>query len=172
MWTNGSGTRSTISEPTRRADPNIGCASSPFHFAVVFLSPFLSRFYIFLVHFVAFSFSCAQVIRWFWRCVRELSHAQHRKLLRFVTAVDRPPLSGFAHLNPPFAIRLVPFVSAPSNDERSFWDKVKDAFGDKSAPTAGTLPSAATCFNMVCAETSDDAFSVCCLSGDIHRPRI
>jgi hypothetical protein len=50
-----------------------------------------------------------RVVKWFWKAVRLLSPEQRRKLLRFVTAVDRPPLNGFSQLNPPFTIRLVPF---------------------------------------------------------------
>jgi hypothetical protein len=54
-----------------------------------------------------------QVVRWFWRAVEELNTAERQRLLRFVTAVGRPPLNGFGHLQPPFTIRLVPFQGAP-----------------------------------------------------------
>jgi hypothetical protein len=92
-----------------------------------------------------------RVVRWFWRAVAELEPAQHAKLLRFATAVERPPLNGFAHLNPPFTIRLVPLTGADgSANERSLWTRFVDFVGpSSSSPAAGALPSAATCFNML-----------------------
>ena len=91
-----------------------------------------------------------KVVRRFWRAVRALSAPQRSALLRFVTAISRPPLAGFAHLRPPFMIRLVPFVEAPGAPGRSFWDSVVSVFSDAPAvPVAGTLPSAATCFNLL-----------------------
>ncbi len=91
-----------------------------------------------------------RVVRWFWRAVAELEPAQCAKLLRFSTAVERPPLNGFAHLNPPFTIRLVPLTGADGN-ERSLWTRFVDFVGPSSSasPAAGALPSAATCFNML-----------------------
>lgn len=41
----------------------------------------------------------------FWRVVEGFTEDQRRALLRFVTSCSRPPLLGFAHLNPGFAIR-------------------------------------------------------------------
>ncbi|GMK53858.1 hypothetical protein CspeluHIS016_0104440 [Cutaneotrichosporon spelunceum] len=41
----------------------------------------------------------------FWRVVDSFSEDQKRQLLTFVTSCSRPPLLGFAHLNPPFGVR-------------------------------------------------------------------
>jgi ubiquitin-protein ligase E3 C len=41
----------------------------------------------------------------FWRVVDGFSEEQKRQLLTFVTSCSRPPLLGFAHLNPPFGVR-------------------------------------------------------------------
>lgn len=41
----------------------------------------------------------------FWRVVSTFTQEQQRALLRFVTSCSRPPLLGFKHLNPGFAIR-------------------------------------------------------------------
>ncbi len=60
--------------------------------------------------------SQGQVVRWFWRAVEEFNVTERQRLLRFVTAVGRPPLNGFGYLQPPFTIRLVPFHAAPVCD--------------------------------------------------------
>lgn len=44
-------------------------------------------------------------IQHFWDVVRSFDKAERAKLVRFVTACERPPLLGFAQLNPLFAIR-------------------------------------------------------------------
>ena len=59
----------------------------------------------------------------FWRVVEEMSAEDRALLLRFVTSCPRPPLQGFAHLNPQFAIR--------------------------NALDAARLPSASTCVNLL-----------------------
>lgn len=41
----------------------------------------------------------------FWKVVEDLDQDQRRALLRFVTSCSRPPLLGFGHLNPGFAVR-------------------------------------------------------------------
>eukprot|EP01062_Namystynia_karyoxenos_P029217 TRINITY_DN21995_c0_g1_i3.p1 TRINITY_DN21995_c0_g1~~TRINITY_DN21995_c0_g1_i3.p1 ORF type:complete len:980 (+),score=345.59 TRINITY_DN21995_c0_g1_i3:89-2941(+) len=43
-------------------------------------------------------------VRMFWEVVREMKPEMQRRLLKFVTSVDRAPLLGFAHLYPPFCI--------------------------------------------------------------------
>jgi ubiquitin-protein ligase E3 B len=53
-----------------------------------------------------------RVIQWFWQAVRTFTPKQQRRLLRFVTAVRRPPHGGFQYLQPPFMIRIVPFVGS------------------------------------------------------------
>ncbi|KAG0666865.1 hypothetical protein C6P46_003575 [Rhodotorula mucilaginosa] len=44
-------------------------------------------------------------IRYFWDAVSSFSKEERAKLVRFVTACERPPLLGFSQLNPLFAIR-------------------------------------------------------------------
>ncbi|GAA6037540.1 hypothetical protein JCM8097_008245 [Rhodosporidiobolus ruineniae] len=63
-------------------------------------------------------------IRAFWEVVSSFSKEDRAKLVRFVTACERPPLLGFAQLNPLFAIR-----NAGADEER--------------------LPTSATCVNLL-----------------------
>eukprot|EP00930_Biecheleria_cincta_P101724 TRINITY_DN93378_c0_g1_i1.p1 TRINITY_DN93378_c0_g1~~TRINITY_DN93378_c0_g1_i1.p1 ORF type:complete len:264 (+),score=46.44 TRINITY_DN93378_c0_g1_i1:78-794(+) len=49
----------------------------------------------------------AQVIEWFWEVVEnDLTAEQRCHLLRFVTGSSRPPLGGFADLQPPFSLEV------------------------------------------------------------------
>ncbi|KAF8610442.1 HECT-domain-containing protein [Ceratobasidium sp. AG-I] len=65
-----------------------------------------------------------EVIRTFWKVVKDFNQGERRALLRFVTSCSRPPLLGFKELNPRFAIR-----DATSDDQR--------------------LPTASTCVNLL-----------------------
>ncbi|BGP35529.1 ubiquitin-protein ligase (E3) [Rhodotorula toruloides] len=63
-------------------------------------------------------------IRAFWDVVESFDKDQRAKLVKFVTACERPPLLGFGQLNPKFAIR--------------------NAGGDQTR-----LPTSATCVNLL-----------------------
>ncbi|XP_049849242.1 ubiquitin-protein ligase E3B-like [Schistocerca gregaria] len=63
-------------------------------------------------------------IRMLWEVLEEFSDEQQELFLKFTTSVSRPPVLGFATLNPPFCIR-------------------------KSENTTDFLPTANTCFNML-----------------------
>lgn len=47
-------------------------------------------------------------VRWFWDTLRALAPRQQADVLLFATGCARPPLLGFAHLAPPFALAVVP----------------------------------------------------------------
>ncbi|KAF9303600.1 Ubiquitin-protein ligase E3B [Mortierella antarctica] len=47
------------------------------------------------------------VIRNLWAVLNEFNSEEKRAFLKFVTSCSKPPLGGFKHLYPPFAIRLV-----------------------------------------------------------------
>jgi len=49
----------------------------------------------------------SRAVRAFWRVLGEFGPAERAALLRFVTASSRPPLGGFAALDPPFTIHRV-----------------------------------------------------------------
>ena len=44
-------------------------------------------------------------VKMFWEVMKEMKEADKRKVLRFVTSVERPPLLGFNELSPKFSIR-------------------------------------------------------------------
>eukprot|EP01063_Lacrimia_lanifica_P011080 TRINITY_DN17856_c0_g1_i1.p1 TRINITY_DN17856_c0_g1~~TRINITY_DN17856_c0_g1_i1.p1 ORF type:complete len:1126 (+),score=369.89 TRINITY_DN17856_c0_g1_i1:122-3499(+) len=72
------------------------------------------------------------VVKQFWKILAEFDDEQKGAFLAFVTASSKPPLLGFAHLQPPFCIRCADADAAPS------------FFGD-----IDRLPSASTCFNLL-----------------------
>lgn len=75
-------------------------------------------------HAVESGFPNDRTMRLFWKVVNGFSQEEKKALLRFVTSCPRPPLEGFAYLNPRFGIRF--------------------AGGDTSR-----LPSASSCANLL-----------------------
>ena len=67
------------------------------------------------------------VIKAFWKTLESFNAEQQSKFLRFVTSCPRPPLLGFAYLEPPMCIQMA--GSEEGNTER--------------------LPTAATCMNLL-----------------------
>jgi ubiquitin-protein ligase E3 C len=63
-------------------------------------------------------------VQLFWKVLQEMSDADRRKVIKFVTSTPRAPLSGFGHLYPKFSIR----------DSSSDQDR---------------LPSTSTCVNLL-----------------------
>jgi len=63
-------------------------------------------------------------MRMFWRVVQSFDQVQRRALLSFTTSCSRPPLLGFAQLNPKFGVRCA---------------------GEDTT----RLPSASSCFNLL-----------------------
>ena len=68
------------------------------------------------------------VIQAFWRALESFNGDQQRKFLRFVTSCPRPPLLGFAYLEPPLCIQMA---------------------GGMEEAQEGRLPTAATCMNLL-----------------------
>ena len=110
-----------------------------------------------------YSHSSDQVV-WLWQVLRELDMEDRQRFLQFCTGSSRPPLLGFASMQPPFAIQrwVAPDQQqgpaagarggsgggsgsggAPQPAERSFLDRV---FGNDDVQH---LPMAATCFNLL-----------------------
>jgi ubiquitin-protein ligase E3 C len=67
------------------------------------------------------------VVDAFWRVVASLAPAQQRGLLKFVTGCSRPPLLGFAALEPPLCVAMAGGVLADG--------------------ATGRLPTASACVN-------------------------
>uniref|UniRef100_A0A1D2AFA3 HECT-type E3 ubiquitin transferase n=1 Tax=Auxenochlorella protothecoides TaxID=3075 RepID=A0A1D2AFA3_AUXPR len=55
----------------------------------------------------------SSTIKAFWACVAGMDATSQAALLKFVTSVSRPPLGGFQHLAPPFAIHKVACSASP-----------------------------------------------------------
>jgi hypothetical protein len=69
-------------------------------------------------------------VRALWTALATLSPPQQADFLRFVTACPRPPLLGFAHLEPPLTVQLAGGAGG-------------------GAAAEGRLPTAATCANLL-----------------------
>eukprot|EP00939_MAST-03C_sp_MAST-3C-sp1_P002546 g2546.t1 len=66
------------------------------------------------------------IIKWFWEVVESFTDQDRARLLSFVTSCSRPPLLGFARLNPPFTIQRI---------------NIRD--------DSDRMPSSATCMNLL-----------------------
>ncbi|KAI5187846.1 E3 ubiquitin-protein ligase HUWE1, partial [Nematocida homosporus] len=73
--------------------------------------------------------SSSQVVRWFWRAVRDFSVQERAKLLQFCTGSSKLPLEGFAGLKGQNGNQRFQIYRAPGGDSR--------------------LPTAHTCFNQL-----------------------
>ncbi len=71
-----------------------------------------------------------------WEVLAEMTPADQSLFLQFCTGSSRPPLLGFAAMNPPFSIRRCDEEGASS----SVFSYIVDI---------DRLPSAATCFNLL-----------------------
>ncbi|XP_065178800.1 ubiquitin-protein ligase E3B-like [Sycon ciliatum] len=95
--------------------------------------------------------SAHSVIRWLWDVVeKELDQEEKGLFLKFVTSCSKPPVLGFAHLQPPFHIRLVEV-----GDDQDTGDSVVSVMrgllgiGARARQSRDRLPTASTCFNML-----------------------
>ena len=75
------------------------------------------------------------VVRKFWKVVGAMAPRERSLLLKFVTSCPRPPLLGFATLQPPFCIHRV-------RSTRSFMEFLTRKEEDR-------LPTASTCMNLL-----------------------
>ncbi|KAI6183743.1 HECT-type E3 ubiquitin transferase [Aphelenchoides bicaudatus] len=91
-----------------------------------------------------------RVIRWLWSILEKDFTAEERHMfLKFATSCSRPPLLGFAYLEPAFSIRCV-----ESSDEMDQGDTLTSVIRGfltiktRKQPTT-RLPSSSTCFNLL-----------------------
>ena len=85
--------------------------------------------------------AASPTVRDLWAVLGELSRQDRALFLKFVTSCSKPPLLGFAHLQPPFTVQCV----AADGDETP---SVLTFFGMGRKET-GRLPTASTCFNLL-----------------------
>lgn len=94
--------------------------------------------------------SSHRVVNWLWDVLeKEFTEEEKSRFLKFVTSCSKPPLLGFAHLEPPFSVRCV-----ECNDDEDDGDTVGSVFrgffsiGRRRDPV-GRLPTSSTCFNLL-----------------------
>lgn len=92
-----------------------------------------------------------RVIYWLWDILEhDFTPDEHRLFLKFVTSCSKPPLLGFAHLEPPFSIRCVEVA-----DDQDMGDTVGSVLrgfftiGFRKKDPVSRLPTSATCFNLL-----------------------
>ncbi|VVC29410.1 IQ motif, EF-hand binding site,HECT domain [Cinara cedri] len=90
-----------------------------------------------------------RVILWLWEILQKDFTEKERSLfLKFVTSCSKPPLLGFAYLEPPFSIRCVQVA-----DDEDFGDTlvsvIRGFFTIRKKDPNLRLPSASTCFNLL-----------------------
>ncbi|XP_059171742.1 ubiquitin-protein ligase E3B-like [Physella acuta] len=90
-----------------------------------------------------------KVINWLWDIVEnDLSIEEKGLFLKFVTSCSKPPLLGFAHMEPPFSIRCVE-VSDDQDTGDTVGSVLKGFFNIKKKDAGGRLPTSSTCFNLL-----------------------
>ncbi|CAH8569422.1 unnamed protein product [Schistosoma curassoni] len=92
-----------------------------------------------------------RVIRWLWDILRRDFDDRERSLfLKFVTSCSRPPLLGFANLEPPFCIRCVHYTNEDQDLGDTLGSVLKGFLGVVGRrEEVSRLPTASTCFNLL-----------------------
>lgn len=90
-----------------------------------------------------------KVIIWLWDILNNDFTEQERALfLKFVTSSSKPPVLGFAFLNPPFSIRCVE-VSEDEDAGDSIGSVIRGFFTIRRKGPEHRLPTSSTCFNLL-----------------------
>lgn len=90
-----------------------------------------------------------RVIGWLWDILDKDFSPQERSLfLKFVTSCSKPPLLGFAHLDPPFSIRCVE-VSDDQDTGDTVGSVLRGFFAVRKKDPVNRLPTSSTCFNLL-----------------------
>ncbi|KAL4223687.1 Ubiquitin-protein ligase E3B [Mactra antiquata] len=90
-----------------------------------------------------------KVINWLWDVLeKDFTQGDRAAFLKFVTSCSKPPLLGFAHLEPPFSIRCVE-VSDDQDTGDTVGSVLKGFFNIRKRDPVGRLPTSSTCFNLL-----------------------
>ena len=90
-----------------------------------------------------------RVISWLWDILEnDFSAEEHRLFLKFITSCSKPPLLGFAHLEPPFSIRCVE-VSDDQDTGDTVGSVLRGFFTIRRKDPVNRLPTSSTCFNLL-----------------------
>ena len=90
-----------------------------------------------------------RVVSWLWDILeKDLTAKEHSLFLKFVTSCSKPPLLGFAHLEPPFSIRCVE-VGDDEDTGDTVGSVVRGFLAVGRRDPVHRLPTASTCFNLL-----------------------
>ncbi|XP_043650332.1 ubiquitin-protein ligase E3B isoform X1 [Drosophila teissieri] len=90
-----------------------------------------------------------RVVGWLWDILAKDFTEEERKLfLKFVTSCSKPPLLGFAHLEPPFSIRCVE-VGDDEDTGDTIGSVLRGFFTIRKKDPLNRLPTSSTCFNLL-----------------------
>lgn len=90
-----------------------------------------------------------RVICWLWDILeKDFTPEDHTLFLKFVTSCSKPPLLGFAHLEPPFSIRCVE-VSDDQDSGDTVGSVLRGFFAIRRSDPVDRLPTSSTCFNLL-----------------------
>ena len=90
-----------------------------------------------------------RVVCWLWDILeKDFTAKEHSLFLKFVTSCSKPPLLGFAHLEPPFSIRCV-VVGEDEDTGDTVGSVVRGFLSVGRRDPVHRLPTASTCFNLL-----------------------
>ncbi|XP_014255272.1 ubiquitin-protein ligase E3B isoform X1 [Cimex lectularius] len=90
-----------------------------------------------------------KVVLWLWDILqKDFSEDEKRLFLKFVTSCSKPPLLGFAHLEPPFSIRCVE-VGDDEDTGDTIGSVIRGFFTIRKRDPQHRLPTSSTCFNLL-----------------------
>lgn len=90
-----------------------------------------------------------RVINWLFDILENDFDGKEKALfLKFVTSCSKPPLLGFAHLEPPFSIRCVE-VSDDQDTGDTVGSVLRGFMRIQKKDPVGRLPTSSTCFNLL-----------------------
>ncbi|XP_017769365.1 PREDICTED: ubiquitin-protein ligase E3B [Nicrophorus vespilloides] len=90
-----------------------------------------------------------RVIGWLWDILdKDFTEDEKAMFLKFVTSCSKPPLLGFAHLEPPFSIRCVE-VGDDEDTGDTIGSVIRGFFTIRKRDPLNRLPTSSTCFNLL-----------------------
>ncbi|KAK6625595.1 hypothetical protein RUM43_005894 [Polyplax serrata] len=90
-----------------------------------------------------------RVVGWLWDVLdKDFNEEEKRLFLKFVTSCSKPPLLGFAHLEPPFSIRCVE-VGDDEDTGDTIASVIRGFFTIRKKGPQNRLPTSSTCFNLL-----------------------
>lgn len=90
-----------------------------------------------------------RVVGWLWDILdKDFTEEEKAMFLKFVTSCSKPPLLGFAYLEPPFSIRCVE-VGDDEDTGDTIGSVIRGFFTIRKKDPQNRLPTSSTCFNLL-----------------------